>query len=232
MRILVSAGAFKQSLTATEACAAIARGLAESGLGATVEQLPIADGGNGTLDAFLASGGDANFAAGYGSADAPDRRRLRARRRWADGGHRNGAGFRAGAAESRRAESAGGDHVWHGAADGGCAGARRRADHYRLGRQRHGRWRHGLPERAWAKAGGCERGRDPLWRRWPGGPGDTGRQRNGRALARHRNRDRLRCGEPDPGRARRGADIRAAEGRRPGDGGAAWSATCGIASGL
>ncbi|MDE2855855.1 MAG: glycerate kinase [Chloroflexota bacterium] len=58
MRILVAAGAFKQSLTAAEACAAIARGLDESGLGARVEQLPIADGGNGTLDAFLAAGGE------------------------------------------------------------------------------------------------------------------------------------------------------------------------------
>ncbi len=58
MRILVSSGAFKQSLTATEVCAAIAGGLEESGLDATVEQLPIADGGNGTLDAFLASGGE------------------------------------------------------------------------------------------------------------------------------------------------------------------------------
>lgn len=58
MKILVAAGAFKQSLTATEACAAIARGLEESGLGAVVEQLPIADGGNGTLDAFLAAGGE------------------------------------------------------------------------------------------------------------------------------------------------------------------------------
>ncbi len=58
VRILVAAGAFKQSLTAAEACAAIARGLDESGLGARVEQLPIADGGNGTLDAFLAAGGE------------------------------------------------------------------------------------------------------------------------------------------------------------------------------
>jgi len=58
VRILVAAGAFKQSLTAAEACAAITRGLDESGLGARVEQLPIADGGNGTLDAFLAAGGE------------------------------------------------------------------------------------------------------------------------------------------------------------------------------
>ncbi len=57
-RILVAAGAFKQSLTAAEASDAIARGLMESGLGARVQRLPIADGGNGTLDAFLAAGGE------------------------------------------------------------------------------------------------------------------------------------------------------------------------------
>ena len=58
MKILIAAGAFKQSLTAAQACAAIAAGLEQSGLGAELEQLPIADGGNGTLDAFLAVGGE------------------------------------------------------------------------------------------------------------------------------------------------------------------------------
>lgn len=58
MKILIAAGAFKQSLTAAQVCAAIATGLAQSGLGAELEQLPIADGGNGTLDAFLAVGGE------------------------------------------------------------------------------------------------------------------------------------------------------------------------------
>ncbi len=57
MKILVAAGAFKQSLSAAAVCAAIERGLQESGLGAAIEQLPIADGGNSTLDAFLATGG-------------------------------------------------------------------------------------------------------------------------------------------------------------------------------
>ena len=57
MNILIAAGAFKQSLTAAEACAAIQLGLTQSGLEAKIEQLPIADGGNGTLDAFLAGGG-------------------------------------------------------------------------------------------------------------------------------------------------------------------------------
>ncbi len=58
MKILIAAGAFKQSLSAAEACAAIAAGLAQSGLGAELEQLPIADGGNGTLEALLSSGGE------------------------------------------------------------------------------------------------------------------------------------------------------------------------------
>ncbi len=58
MRILIASGAFKQSLSASQACQAIERGLRESGLSADTLQLPIADGGNGTLDAFLAVGGE------------------------------------------------------------------------------------------------------------------------------------------------------------------------------
>ena len=58
MKILVASGAFKQSLSAAQACATIAAGLRESGLDARIDVLPIADGGNGTLDAFLATGGE------------------------------------------------------------------------------------------------------------------------------------------------------------------------------
>ena len=58
MRILIASGAFKQSLSASQACHAIERGLREAGLGADMLRLPIADGGNGTLDAFLAVGGE------------------------------------------------------------------------------------------------------------------------------------------------------------------------------
>jgi glycerate kinase len=57
MKIIVAPGAFKQSLTARAAAEAVARGLRRSGLPAELILLPIADGGNGTLDAFLASGG-------------------------------------------------------------------------------------------------------------------------------------------------------------------------------
>lgn len=57
MKIIVAPGAFKHSLTALNAAEAIASGLTKSGLEADLVVLPIADGGNGTLDAFLADGG-------------------------------------------------------------------------------------------------------------------------------------------------------------------------------
>ncbi|MEP6989207.1 MAG: glycerate kinase, partial [Chloroflexota bacterium] len=58
MKIIVAPGAFKHSLTARAAAEAIASGLTKSELGAELIILPIADGGNGTLDAFLADGGE------------------------------------------------------------------------------------------------------------------------------------------------------------------------------
>ncbi|MBI1281774.1 MAG: glycerate kinase [Anaerolineaceae bacterium] len=58
MKIIVAPGAFKHSLTALNAAEAIASGLTKSGLVADLVVLPIADGGNGTLDAFLADGGN------------------------------------------------------------------------------------------------------------------------------------------------------------------------------
>lgn len=57
MKIIVAPGAFKHSLRAREVTEAIARGLQSSGLAADLVLLPIADGGNGTLEAFLANGG-------------------------------------------------------------------------------------------------------------------------------------------------------------------------------
>ena len=57
MKILIAANGFKHSLNASQACAAIQQGLRQSGLQASCQLLPIADGGNGTLDVFLAAGG-------------------------------------------------------------------------------------------------------------------------------------------------------------------------------
>lgn len=57
MKILIAPGAFKNSLTASQVAQAVHTGLQQSGLNASYHLLPIADGGNGTLDAFLAGGG-------------------------------------------------------------------------------------------------------------------------------------------------------------------------------
>ncbi|MCE2489319.1 MAG: glycerate kinase [Anaerolineae bacterium] len=71
MRIIVAPGAFKNSLTAQQAAAAIARGLEQSGLGADLLLTPVADGGNGTLDAMLAGGGERRSRVVSGPLGAP-----------------------------------------------------------------------------------------------------------------------------------------------------------------
>lgn len=58
MKIVIAPGAFKHSLTAFEAAEAIERGLKKSGLNAELLLMPAADGGNGTLEAFLVAGGE------------------------------------------------------------------------------------------------------------------------------------------------------------------------------
>lgn len=52
-----AANAFKGSLSATQASDAIARGFEQSRLRCTVHRMPLADGGDGTLDAMLAQPG-------------------------------------------------------------------------------------------------------------------------------------------------------------------------------
>ncbi len=53
MHILIAPNAFKNSLSAAEAAAAIATGLQQSSLECTYECFPIADGGNGTAELIL-----------------------------------------------------------------------------------------------------------------------------------------------------------------------------------
>lgn len=57
MKILLAPNAFKGSLGARQAAECIAKGLNRSKLNADPVLLPIADGGDGTLDAFMESGG-------------------------------------------------------------------------------------------------------------------------------------------------------------------------------
>ncbi|MBX3469678.1 MAG: glycerate kinase, partial [Planctomycetes bacterium] len=57
MRVLIAPDKFKGTLTADEAARAIAVGLARGLPGAELDLLPIADGGEGTVDALVEAGG-------------------------------------------------------------------------------------------------------------------------------------------------------------------------------
>lgn len=72
MRVLVAPQEFKESLSAEEAAAAIARGIAAVRPGWTVERLPLSDGGPGFLAALArASGGRARPAAARDALGRP-----------------------------------------------------------------------------------------------------------------------------------------------------------------
>ncbi|WP_372664984.1 glycerate kinase [Amycolatopsis kentuckyensis] len=58
MKVLVAPDKFKGSLTAAEVASAVASGLADVHPGLAVQQLPVADGGDGTVDAAVAAGYD------------------------------------------------------------------------------------------------------------------------------------------------------------------------------
>ncbi|UGT40688.1 glycerate kinase [Nocardia yamanashiensis] len=55
-RIILAPDKFKGSLTAAQVASALAAGITRTAPGAEIRQLPIADGGDGTVDAFLAAG--------------------------------------------------------------------------------------------------------------------------------------------------------------------------------
>lgn len=59
MRVLLATDSFKGTISAAEAVAALAAGWAKAAPGAERTRLPMADGGEGTLDAFAAADGEA-----------------------------------------------------------------------------------------------------------------------------------------------------------------------------
>jgi glycerate 2-kinase len=59
MRVVIAPDKFKESLTALQVTEAIARGVAAAAPGATVDRVPMADGGEGTVDALVAATGGA-----------------------------------------------------------------------------------------------------------------------------------------------------------------------------
>src|SRR4029078_7627395 len=58
LEIVLAPDSFKGSLTAPDVCAALARGIARTAPDAVIRSKPMADGGEGTLDAVLAAVGD------------------------------------------------------------------------------------------------------------------------------------------------------------------------------
>uniref|UniRef100_UPI0025D8470F glycerate kinase n=1 Tax=uncultured Corynebacterium sp. TaxID=159447 RepID=UPI0025D8470F len=52
MKIVIAPDSFKESLTAVEACTAMAAGVRDSLPDAHIIEVPVADGGEGTADAF------------------------------------------------------------------------------------------------------------------------------------------------------------------------------------
>ncbi len=73
MKIMVAPNAFKGALSALEAAACLARGLERSGLACTIEQMPIADGGDDTMAVLVAAGGEVRPAMVEGPLGRPVR---------------------------------------------------------------------------------------------------------------------------------------------------------------
>ncbi len=71
MKIVVAPDKFKGSLNADAAARAIARGLSETLPAASIACIPMADGGEGTVDSFLDSGAQRRHARVHGPLGAP-----------------------------------------------------------------------------------------------------------------------------------------------------------------
>jgi glycerate kinase len=56
VRVVVAPDKFKGSLTAAQVAARVAAGLTRAAPGVDVAKVPVADGGDGTLDAALSAG--------------------------------------------------------------------------------------------------------------------------------------------------------------------------------
>jgi len=71
MRILIASDKFKGSATGPEVAAALAAGIATTAPGTAVDAVPVADGGEGTVDAALAAGFEAVTATVTGPTGRP-----------------------------------------------------------------------------------------------------------------------------------------------------------------
>ncbi len=72
MRVVIAPDKFKGSLSASEAAEAMARGVARAAPGATIDRVPMADGGEGTVAALVAAtGGSSREATVHGPMGEP-----------------------------------------------------------------------------------------------------------------------------------------------------------------
>ncbi|WP_433563747.1 glycerate kinase [Nocardia sp. CA-151230] len=70
-RVLLAPDKFKGSLSATQVAEALAVGITRAAPGAAVRRTPVADGGDGTVDAFVAAGWERVEVESYGPTLAP-----------------------------------------------------------------------------------------------------------------------------------------------------------------
>ena len=112
MRVVIAPDKFKGSLTALEAAAAMARGVAARVPGASIDHVPMADGGEGTTQALVAAtGGSYPRGPGDRPAGRAGRRPLRPAGRRSDRRDRDGRRVGAGARARREAQPACRDHA-------------------------------------------------------------------------------------------------------------------------
>ena len=95
IRIIVAPDSFKGSVSAVDVAEAISRGISTVFAEAEVLKVPIADGGEGTVEALVAATGGKNIAgAGDRASGRIHRCSLGSTGRWRDRGNRNGCCFR------------------------------------------------------------------------------------------------------------------------------------------
>ena len=139
--VLVAPDSFKGTFSAAQVAGAIGRGIERAGL-MPPDLCPVADGGEGTLDALLPQlGGELRAVTVRGPLGAPVQHRLRPRRGRRDGDRRDGDGLRARA--DRRKGRVEREHVRHRRADRGRRAGGRRGDPRRRRRLGHDRRRRG-----------------------------------------------------------------------------------------
>lgn len=142
MRFVIAPDSFKGSASAREVAQAIAEGLKAALPDAVCDLVPMADGGEGTVDALVAAtGGRIVSVRVTGPLGEPVDAFFRHPRRRRDRRHRDGSGGRTSPRPTRKAQPDGDDDLRRGRIDAGGVGRRLPSPHHRHRWQRYQRWR-------------------------------------------------------------------------------------------